>query len=124
MFGHVFENLMLRDLMIYAQAHGARVMHYADSFGMEADAVYQLRDGRYALIEIKVGENAVAAAEKNLLRFRDAIRKHNEEAQQNKTHPGVMYREPSLLLILCANAPMSYTTASGVKIIPAGCLRD
>lgn len=124
MFGHVFENLMLRDLMIYAQAHGARVMHYADSFGMEADAVYQLRDGRYALIEIKVGENAVAAAEKNLLRFRDAIRKHNEEAQQNETHPGVMYREPTLLLILCANAPMSYTTASGVKIIPAGCLKD
>ena len=30
-----------------------RVMHYTDDMGVEADAVYQLEDGRYALIEIK-----------------------------------------------------------------------
>ena len=53
LFGHVFENMVLRDLLVYAQAHNARIMHYSDDSGMEADAIYQTADGRYALIEIK-----------------------------------------------------------------------
>lgn len=56
LFGHAFENMVLRDLIVYAQTHDARVMHYADDMGLEADAVYQLADGRYALIEIKQGQ--------------------------------------------------------------------
>ena len=27
-------------------------------------------------------------------------------------------------VIICANANMAYTTDSGVKIVPIGCLRD
>ena len=123
-FGHVFENLILRDLLVFAQAHDARVLHYRDDTGLEADAVFQMPDGRYALIEIKTGMNAVPAAEESLLKFLDVIREHNIEAQQNKQHPGVMYREPSQLMIICGNAPMAYTTENGVKIIPAGCLKD
>ena len=99
-------------------------MHYSDSSGIEADAVYQLRDGRYALIEIKTGVNAVPEAEKGLLRFRDLIRKHNEKALEDKKHPGVVYREPSALIVICGNANMAYTTKNGVKIIPVGCLKD
>ena len=99
-------------------------MHFSDDYGLEADAVYQLDDGRYALIEIKTGSGAVPAAEKNLLRFRDVIRQHNENAKQNTGHPGVTFREPSLLIIICAHCDMAYTTASGVHVIPAGCLRD
>lgn len=79
LFGHVFENMVLRDLLVYAQAHGARVLHDADSNGLEADAVYQLADGRYALIEIKTGSNAIPAAEANLLKFREVIREHNSD---------------------------------------------
>ena len=123
-FGHVFENLILRDLLVFAQAHDARVLHYRDDTGLEADAVFQMPDGRYALIEIKTGMNAVPAAEESLLKFLDVIREHNIEAQQNKRHPGVLYREPSQLMIICGNAPMAYTTENGVKIIPAGCLKD
>ncbi|MEE3489014.1 MAG: hypothetical protein VZT48_13020, partial [Bulleidia sp.] len=106
------------------QAQDARVMHYRDDMGMEADAVYQLSDGRYALIEIKTGAGAIPAAEKGLLKFQKVIRKHNEEAMQNPEHPGVIYREPDQLIIICANAPVAYTTDNGVKVIPFGCLRD
>ena len=42
LFGHVFENLVLRDLLVYAENHNARVLHYTDDTGMEADAVYQM----------------------------------------------------------------------------------
>ena len=124
LFGHVFENMVLRDLLAYAEIQNAKVMHYSDDMGLEADAVYQLADGRYALIEIKTGENAVPAAEKNLLKFVDVIKKHNQEASENKEHPGVLYREPDLLIIICANASMVYTTENGIKVIPVGCLRN
>lgn len=124
LFGHAFENMVLRDLLVFAQAHDARLMHYSDSNGLEADAVLQLNDGRYALIEIKTGSNAVPAAEENLIKFNKVIREHNEKARLNEAHPGIEYREPSLLIIICGNAPMAYTTENGVKVIPVGCLKD
>ncbi len=124
LFGHVFENMVLRDLLVYAQAHDATLMHYSDDNGLEADAVYQLADGRYALIEIKTGAHAVPAAEKGLLKFKSLIRDHNLQAAESESHPKPMYREPSLLIIICANAPVAYTTENGVHVIPIGCLRD
>lgn len=124
LFGHAFENLVLRDLLVFAEAHGARVMHYSDNIGLEADAVFQMPDGRYALIEIKTGMNSIPSAEKGLLKFKDVIRSHNEKVMGNKDHPGVTYREPSQLIIICGNATMAYTTENGVKVIPVGCLRD
>ena len=67
-------------MLVFAEAHNSRILHYTDDTGLEADAVYQMEDGRYALVEIKVGANKIPEAEKSLLRFRDVIRKHNEEA--------------------------------------------
>lgn len=124
LFGHVFENLVLRDLIVYGSAHGARILHYADDTGLEADAVYQTEDGRYALIEIKTGANRIPEAEKTLLKFRDVIRAHNETALKNPDRPRAVYREPSALIVICANAPIGYTTDNGVKVVPIGCLRD
>lgn len=124
LFGHVLENMVLRDLLVYAEAHDAKVLHYSDDHGLEADAVYQAADGRYALIEIKTGVNKVPEAEKGLLSFKKLIREHNMKATADKEHPGVIYREPSLLIVICGNAPMAYTTETGVHVIPVGCLRD
>lgn len=124
LFGHVFENLVLRDLIVYAEAHNARILHYADDMGLEADAVYQMADGRYALIEIKTGSNKIPEAEKSLLKFREVIKKHNDNALKNSEHPKARYREPSALIVICANAVMGYTTENGVKIVPVGCLKD
>lgn len=124
LFGHVFENMVLRDLLIYAEAHSARIMHYTDDTGLEADAVYQTEDGNYALIEIKVGANKIPEAEKSLLKFKKVIQQHNETALKDKNHPKPVYREPKVLIIICANAPMAYTTENGVKVVPVGCMRD
>jgi hypothetical protein len=124
LFGHVFENLVLRDLIAYADAHGAKILHYANSAGLEADAVYQAADGKYGLIEIKLGANRIPEAEASLLKFKKAIADHNEKALENSEHPKPIYREPSALIVICGNANMSYTTEKGVHIIPIGCLRD
>ncbi|MBQ0036389.1 MAG: ATP-binding protein [Firmicutes bacterium] len=124
LFGHAFENMVLRDLLVYAQAHNGKVMHYRDDTGLEADAVYQLPDGRYALIEIKTGENRIPQAEESLLKFKNLIKEHNENVVKDEEHPSVKYREPSALIIICATANMAYTTEKGVKVVPVGCLKD
>ena len=59
-----------------------------------------------------------------ILKFKELIRKHNDEVLSNKEHPGVSYRAPSVLIIICANATMAYTAKNGVKVIPIGCLRN
>ena len=110
--------------MVFANAHNARLLHYTDDTGLEADAVYQMADGRYALIEIKTGVNKIPEAEKSLLKFREVIRKYNQEALRNPEQPRAVYREPSALIIICATAPMGYTTDNGVKVVPIGCLKD
>lgn len=118
LFGHVFENLVLRDLLAFSYIDDSTVLHYRDDFGLEADAVYQLRDGRYALIEIKTGTSKIKDAEANLLKLKSMIHAFNE------THPEVPYREPSALIVICGTADMAFTTPNGVKVVPVGCLRD
>ena len=49
---------------------------------------------------------------------------HNEDANKKPEHPKATYREPDELIIICATAPMAYTTENGVRVIPIGCLRD
>ena len=123
-FGHAFENMVIRDLLAYAQAHDASILHYRDDNGLEADAVYQMADGKYALIEIKTGANAIPSAESSLLKFNQLIESHNETVSKDKNHPGILYRKPDALIIICASIPMAYTTSNGVKVVPASCLRD
>ena len=124
LFGHVFENLVLRDLLAYAESNGATLKHYHDDIGLEIDAVYQHADGRYLLIEVKKGLSSLKEAEKNLLKFRQLIFDHNEKVLANNEHPGVVYREPSALVVLCANLDMAFTTQQGVKVVPFGCLKN
>ena len=57
-FGFMFETLAVRDLRVYADAHFGDVRHYHDASGLECDAVVSLRDGRYGLIEVKLGMNS------------------------------------------------------------------
>lgn len=52
----LFESLCFRDLKAYSAAWGGRVSYYRDRYGLEADCVLHLEDGRYALIEVKLGE--------------------------------------------------------------------
>lgn len=118
LFGHVFENLVFRDLLSFSYAHDANVLHYRDDFGLETDAIFQLANGRYALIEIKTGISKIDEAEANLLKLKSLIENYNS------THPEVPYRLPSALVVICGTANMSYTTKNGVKVIPVGCLGD
>ena len=54
-FGLFFETMAMRDLRVYAASLGGSVSHFKDANGLECDAVVHLRNGRYGLVEIKLG---------------------------------------------------------------------
>ena len=70
-FGLVFENLCVRDLLVYARAlpdaSEDPVHYYRDDSGLEADAIVEQADGRWAAIEVKLGEDKVDEAAAHLL---------------------------------------------------------
>ncbi len=68
-FGLLFESLCVRDLRVYASAMGGDVLHYHDESGLEADAVVQLRDGSYALFEVKMGAWQIDDGARGLLKL-------------------------------------------------------
>jgi len=106
--GLLFESLVVRDLRVYAQALDATVLHYRDNNGLEADAVVQRRDGRWAAFEVKLGQGAVDAAAANLLRLADRV----DPARHG----------PPAALAVITGWGYAYRRADGVGVIPIGAL--
>ena len=115
-FGFIFESMCIRDLKVYSQKLGGTLSYYHDRYGLEADAVLHLEDGRYALIEFKLGSKEIEEGAKHLLEIRDLIREKNAEGNER-------LRDPDLLLVI-TGGKMAYTRDDGVKVIPIGCLKD
>ena len=105
-FGLIFESLCIRDLRAYAEALGGSVSHYRDKSGLEADAVVHLRDGRYGLVEVKLGgETAVKEGAASLKKLAGAIDQDRMNA-------------PSFLMVLTGIGDFSYCREDGVMIVP------
>ncbi len=117
--GHIFETLVFRDLKVYSDALGGKMSHYHDSLDLEVDGVLHLEDGRYALIEIKLGGKNIEKGIDNLLKVKDLIKKHNLDLSKEQ----IRIPEPTLLLVITATE-FAFTSPDGVKIIPIGCIKD
>ncbi|KZX14839.1 hypothetical protein MBFIL_07930 [Methanobrevibacter filiformis] len=72
-FGFIFENLCIRDLTVYSSSVDGKISYYRDRYGLEADCVLHLKDGRYALIEFKLGSSEIEKGAKNLIKL-DTLR--------------------------------------------------
>lgn len=116
-FGFVFESLCIRDLRVYSSAMGGKVSYYHDRYGLEADAVLHLRDGRYALIEIKLGSNEIDDGAAHLNEIERLVTEYNAHEKQ------APLRLPDLKIIL-TGTPYGYRREDGVFVIPIGCLKD
>lgn len=111
-FGMLFENLCVRDLRIYSEILDGTVYHYRDANGLECDAVIHLRDGRYALIEIKLGgESMIEEGCANLLKFSSKIDDNATGSQ-------------SFMMVLTAVGEYAYRRKDGIWVVPIGCLKD
>ena len=111
-FGLLFETLCVRDLSVYAQSLDGDIYHYRDSNGLECDAVMHLRNGKYGLIEIKLGgEKLISEGSANLLKMASIIDTTRMPA-------------PSFMMILTAVGDYAYRREDGVYVVPIGCLRN
>jgi hypothetical protein len=84
------------------------VFHYHDESGLEADAVVVLRDGRYALLEVKMSAGKIDEAANNLLKLK---RKINES----------IMGQASFCAVLTPGG-YAYERTDGVFVVPITCL--
>lgn len=108
--GFMFESLVIRDLRIYSQTMGGNISYYHDRYGLECDAVLHLKDGSYALIEMKLGSREIDEGSMHLLELKELITQHG-------------MKQPSLLMVI-TGGKIAYQREDGVYVIPIGCLKD
>ena len=111
-FGLVFESLAVRDLSVYARAldliDDVPVRYYRDDSGLEADAVVQLADGRWAAFEFKVSEDKVADGVSSLKRMRDKL----------CDNPRSRTRAPEFMAVITGNGEYARQVEDGIYAIP------
>ena len=108
--------MCIRDLKVYSNALRSNVSYYHDNLGLEADAVLHLDDGRYALIEFKLGNDEIEKGAKNLNKLESLIIKQNENSK-------VKIDLPTLKIII-TGTKYGYKREDNVYVIPLGCLKD
>ena len=116
-FGFIFETLCIRDLKVYSAAYGGKVSYYRDRYGLEADCVLHLRDGRYALIEFKLGSADIDEGAKHLIAIEKLVEEYNRKETQ------VKLRLPDLKIVI-TGTQYGYRRPDGVFVVPIGCLKD
>lgn len=111
-YGLFFETLAIRDLRVYADGIGGKVYHYRDSNDLECDAVIHLRNGKYGLVEIKLGgETQIEEAVKTLKKLESKIDTTKMKA-------------PSFSMVLTAAGQYAYKRDDGVCVVPICALKD
>lgn len=111
-FGFLFETLCIRDLRVFADALNGTVYHYRDKDGQECDAVIHLRNGKYGLIEIKLGgDKLIEEGAKSLKTMAEKIDTDKMNA-------------PSFLMVLVGVGDYAYRRHDGVFVVPIGCLKN
>jgi len=109
-FGFLFESLCTRDVRIYAQSIDGDVFHYRDKSGLESDLIVRLRDGRWAAIEVKLGNKQIEEAAQNLIALKAKI----DEDKMG---------EASFLMVL-TGGQFAYRRNDGVLVVPIGSLKN
>lgn len=115
--GFLFESLVIRDLKVYSSASGGKISYYRDRYGLEADCVLHLEDGRYALIEVKLGEREVDDGAKHLLEIERLIK------EKNSTEKQCPIALPTIKMVV-TGTQYGYKREDGVLVVPIGCLKD
>ena len=111
-FGFLFETMCIRDLRVFADSLDGGVYHYRDKDGQECDAVIHLRNGKYGLVEIKLGgDRLIEEGAKSLKSMEAKIDTDKMSA-------------PSFLMVLIGTGDFAYRRRDGVYVIPIGCLKN
>lgn len=108
LLGFLFENLVVRDVRVYAQALGGHVMQYRDSSGSEVDIIIESGNGSWAAIEIKLGNTFIDQAAESLKKVKNKIDIN-------------MSGEPAFMAVVTATGS-AYQRKDGIFVLPIGTL--
>lgn len=110
--GLLFEDMVVRDLRVYAEALDGELFHYRDSSGLECDTVLHRRNGSYALLEVKLGgEDKINEGAASMIELANNIDTDKMPA-------------PSFMAVIIGVGKYAYRRKDGVYVIPIGCLKD
>lgn len=110
--GFFFEALAVRDLRVYTESLDGDVYHYKDNLDNECDVVIHLRDGRYALLEVKLGgERLIDEGVKTL---KDVLRRIDTDKMG----------KPAFMAIITGTERYAYRRDDGIIILPLGALKN
>lgn len=107
-FGFLFENLVVRDLRVYAERIGGTVKHFRTSNGIECDAVIMFGNGSWIAAEVKIGgQQFIDEGARNLKKMLDSL------------VPGM--KRPIMMMIVTATE-IAYEREDGIWVVPLACL--
>jgi hypothetical protein len=103
LLGQIFENLVIRDLLVYAQHLDHKVYFYRDSNGLEVDAIIESNDGRWMCVEIKLGTDAVDAAAATLNKFVSTVDTSKKGEPQSR--------------VIITGTGVTHTRSDGIRVV-------
>ncbi|MDD7479378.1 MAG: DUF4143 domain-containing protein [Methanomassiliicoccales archaeon] len=110
--GFFFEALAVRDLRVYAESLDGDVYHYKDNLDNECDVVIHLRDGRYALLEVKLGGKKLI--DEGVKTLKDVLRRIDTDKMG----------KPAFMAIITGTERYAYRRDDGIIILPLGALKN
>ncbi|WP_400241150.1 ATP-binding protein [Methanomethylophilus alvi] len=112
MLKSLFEALAVRDLRVYAESLDGDIYHYKDNLDNECDIVIHLRDGRYALLEVKLGGKGLI--EEGVTTLKGVLRRIDTDKMG----------EPAFMAVVTGTERYAYRRDDGILILPLGALRN
>jgi len=106
--GGLFENLCIRDLMIYSDVIGAKISHYHDENNLEIDAIIEYGQ-QWAGIEVKMGVHRVEEGTAALIRLKKKVISKGAAP-------------PAFLCVITGGGTL-YTREDGIHVVPIDCLK-
>ena len=107
--GLLFESLVVRDLRVYIQSLGGRLLQYRDSDNLEVDIILETDEGNWAAVEVKLGVNQIDDGAETLVKFSKKIDTKSCGA-------------PAFMAVVTATG-YGYRREDGIYVLPIGSLK-
>ena len=107
--GMLFESLVVRDLRVYIQGLGGRLLQYRDSADLEVDIILETGEGTWAAVEVKLGLNRIDEAAATLIQFAEKVDTKN-------------CGSPAFMAVVTTTG-YGYKRKDGVYVLPIGVLK-
>lgn len=108
----LFKNLVYRDLRVYVDSLGGKVMYYKDRYNLECDFILEFDNNRYAFVNTALVNSFIDDAIKNLLKLKELF------INSNKKIGNIAF------MMIITGGTNSYITKDKVLVVPIGCLKN